>query len=111
MYSIYIRRPNPSQCHEEVFTCISEATDQASIDNARAVVEAKLGASGLNLLINNAGIMRYKGLKDTTAEDMMEQYKVNTIAPLMLTKVSGAEITFGKREIRFPLGKLKFRLI
>lgn len=63
-----------------------EATDQTSIDNARAVVEAKLGASGLNLLINNAGIMRYKGLIDTTAEDMMEQYKVNTIAPLMLTK-------------------------
>ena len=68
---------------------IPEATDQASIDAARVVVEEKLGGAGLNLLINNAGIMKVAGFKDVSADSMMEHYNVNCIGPLMVAKVSG----------------------
>ena len=71
---------------------ISEATDQASIDAARVLVEEKLGGAGLNLLINNAGIMKVAGFKDVNADSMMEHYNVNCIGPLMVAKV-GSHIT------------------
>ena len=72
---------------------IPEATDQASIDAARVLVEEKLGGAGLNLVINNAGIMKVAGFKDVSADSMMEHYNVNCIGPLMVAKVSGIHIT------------------
>lgn len=63
-----------------------ETADQSSIDAARATVEAKLEGSGLNLLINNAAVLRRRQLDDVTAEDMVEAYKVNCVAPLMIVK-------------------------
>lgn len=50
-------------------------------------VEAVLAGSGLNLLINNAGIATNEtSWHDVTVDAMKSSYEVNTIAPLMITK-------------------------
>lgn len=63
-----------------------EATEQASIDSARASVESILEGFGLNLIINNAAIAKLVTLDEVKTEDMMEHYHVNCVAPLMVTK-------------------------
>lgn len=74
-----------------LFSILAETTDQSSIDAARATVEAKLEGAGLNLLINNAAIHRGGELDTVTAEDMVEVYKVNCVAPLMIVKVGSVK--------------------
>ena len=49
-------------------------------------VEALLEDSGLNLLINSAGIFLKEAFNDVTVESMKSTYEVNAIAPLMITK-------------------------
>uniref|UniRef100_A0A8C2TJS9 Estradiol 17-beta-dehydrogenase 2-like n=1 Tax=Coturnix japonica TaxID=93934 RepID=A0A8C2TJS9_COTJA len=62
-------------------------TDPASIKAAAASVGERLKGSGLNLLINNAGIVRANKLDNETLKDMSEVYMTNTIAPLLLSQV------------------------
>lgn len=45
-----------------------------------------VGEEGLNVLINNAGILRTGNLDEVTHEKMRENFEINSIAPLMLTK-------------------------
>jgi len=46
-----------------------------------------VGKAGLNLLINNAGIMPSReDLYSVTPEDMMEAFKINCVVPLFLAK-------------------------
>lgn len=40
----------------------------------------------IELLINNAGILKADGLDSTTPEQMLEQLRVNSIAPVVLTR-------------------------
>uniref|UniRef100_A0A8C0ESX6 C-factor-like n=1 Tax=Bubo bubo TaxID=30461 RepID=A0A8C0ESX6_BUBBB len=61
-----------------------EVTDPASIKAAAARVGEHLGGSGLNLLINNAGIVKLNSLDNETLEDMTQVYTTNTVGPLML---------------------------
>ncbi|NXI26379.1 DHB2 dehydrogenase, partial [Sterrhoptilus dennistouni] len=61
-----------------------EVADPASIKAAAAKVEEHLGGSGLNLLINNAGILKLNTLDAETSEDMREIYTTNTIGPLLM---------------------------
>lgn len=65
----------------------AEVTDPASIKAAAASVGERLKGSGLNLLINNAGIVRPNTLDNETLKDMAEVYMTNTIAPLLLSQV------------------------
>lgn len=53
-----------------------------------------VGNKGLNLLINNAGVAtKFTKLHLVKAEQLLENLTVNTIAPIILSKVS---ITFHK---------------
>ncbi|XP_019475196.1 uncharacterized protein LOC104912979 isoform X1 [Meleagris gallopavo] len=63
-----------------------EVTDPASIKAAAASVGERLKCSGLNLLINNAGILKANTLDTETLKDMSEVYTTNTIAPLLLSQ-------------------------
>ena len=59
----------------------------ASFAGIKAEVEKTVGAEGLNLLINNAGIMTLTPLEKITAQELNTAYNVNTIAPIMLAQV------------------------
>ncbi|XP_060703769.1 uncharacterized protein LOC132830248 [Hemiscyllium ocellatum] len=63
-----------------------DVTDSASIRRAVDRVEAILGNSGLNLLINNAGINSHVTLETVTAEDMMMVYQTNVVGPLLVVQ-------------------------
>lgn len=62
--------------------------DVASFPNVRQQIENEVGDVGLNLLINNAGIMFGDSLDKVSKETMMENFEVNVVSPLLLTKVS-----------------------
>jgi hypothetical protein len=49
-------------------------------------VEQIVGTDGVDTLINNAGILINKDLQSVTADDMIQNFEVNTVSPLILTK-------------------------
>ncbi|XP_062356073.1 C-signal-like isoform X2 [Cinclus cinclus] len=61
-----------------------EVANPTSIKAAAAKVGEHLGGSGLNLLINNAGMVKLNTLDTETLEDMSEVYTTNTIGPLLM---------------------------
>ncbi|XP_061450385.1 C-signal-like [Rhineura floridana] len=63
-----------------------ETTDEESVQAAAKKAEARLGGSGLNLLINNAGIMLPCTLESATAKDMLDVYNTNLVGPMLVTK-------------------------
>ncbi|XP_027759873.1 uncharacterized protein LOC114068158 [Empidonax traillii] len=61
-----------------------EVANPTSIKAAAARVGEHLGGSGLNLLINNAGIAKITKIENETLEDMTEIYTTNTVGPLLM---------------------------
>ncbi|KAH0619576.1 hypothetical protein JD844_000299 [Phrynosoma platyrhinos] len=55
------------------------------------VVTERLKGAGLNLLINNAGIVKQSTLESETPEDMLEVYNTNVIGPMMVTQKKNEE--------------------
>ncbi|OXB58476.1 hypothetical protein ASZ78_009041 [Callipepla squamata] len=72
--------------HRNLVIVPLEVTDPASIKAAAASVGEHLKGSGLNLLINNAGIVRETTLDTETLKDMSDVYTTNTVAPLLLSQ-------------------------
>ncbi|XP_020369511.2 C-factor-like [Rhincodon typus] len=72
--------------HSSVRMIELDVTDSASIQRAVERVEAILGSTGLNLLINNAGINSHATLETITAEDMMAVYQTNVVGPLLVSQ-------------------------
>ncbi|NXT04852.1 RDH1 dehydrogenase, partial [Prunella fulvescens] len=75
---------NLASKHPNLVIIALEVADPASIKVAAAKVGEHLGGSGLNLLINNAGIVKPKMLEAETLEDMTETYTTNTVGPLLM---------------------------
>ncbi|XP_069460583.1 uncharacterized protein [Ambystoma mexicanum] len=73
--------------HSNLVVLQLDVTDHSSILEAAKKVESKLDGSGLNLLINNAGMMHRTMLHDSTREDLMESYDNNLIGPLLVSQV------------------------
>lgn len=65
-----------------------DITDYGSLNRVHEEVSSIVGDHGLNLLVNNAGIggkfLRIGFLKP---EAMINTLNINTVAPVMLTKV------------------------
>uniref|UniRef100_U3JXB7 C-factor n=1 Tax=Ficedula albicollis TaxID=59894 RepID=U3JXB7_FICAL len=92
----FLRMPKPPQwifatCRDPKgqraqLQCVgpAEVANPTSIKEAAAKVREHLGDSGLNLLINNAGMVRSKMLDAETLEDMTETYMTNTVGPLLM---------------------------
>ncbi|XP_019344546.1 uncharacterized protein LOC102570910 isoform X2 [Alligator mississippiensis] len=72
--------------HSKVIMLQLEATDPASVEAAAKKAEAHLKGSGLNLLINNAGVMPQSTLASATPDDMMSVYNTNVVGPLLVTQ-------------------------
>ncbi|NXP60363.1 RDH1 dehydrogenase, partial [Chloropsis cyanopogon] len=75
---------NLASKHPNLVIIALEIADPASIKAAAAKVGEHLGGSGLNLLINNAGMVKSKMLEAETLEDMTETYTTNTAGPLLM---------------------------
>ena len=73
--------------HSPPHLASAEVTDPASIKAAADSVGERLKGSGLNLLINNAGIAKTNSLDTETLDNMSQLFTTNTIAPLLLSQV------------------------
>ncbi len=71
-------------------------TDHASFPSVVSFVQEKVGDSGLNLLVNNAGVLlsdnadskdKASSSGEVSLEVMREAFEVNCIAPLFFTMV------------------------
>ena len=49
-------------------------------------VKQIVGEDGIDTIINNAGIAIRSGISDVTPQDMIENFEVNAVSPLILTK-------------------------
>ncbi|XP_054856519.1 C-factor-like isoform X3 [Eublepharis macularius] len=65
-----------------------DATSPTSIKDAAVCVENHLKGSGLNLLINNAGVFKDVALDAVDVEDMISGYKINVIGPLLVSQAA-----------------------
>ncbi len=75
-----------------------DVTDHSAYDSLSSSVRDKVGDSGLNLLINNAGVLfgegsggeddpnRAAGKGELTPDSMRQSFEVNCIAQLFFTK-------------------------
>ncbi|NXP79400.1 DHB2 dehydrogenase, partial [Ramphastos sulfuratus] len=75
---------NLASKHPNLVIVPLEVSDPASIKAAAARVGEHLDGSGLNLLINNAGIIKINLLANETLEDMTQTYTTNTIGPMLM---------------------------
>ncbi|XP_037265107.1 C-factor-like isoform X1 [Falco rusticolus] len=75
---------NVASNHANLVIILLEVTDPTSIKAAAARVGEHVGGSGLNLLINNAGMVINNTLDDETPENMTQIYTTNTVGPLLL---------------------------
>ncbi|XP_061198030.1 C-signal-like [Saccostrea echinata] len=63
-----------------------DVNEPSSFDEARKIMESKLGEEGLNLLLNNAGINQKASLDAVTPAMMLETFNTNVNGPLFTTK-------------------------
>lgn len=72
-----------------LFFFFKDVTNTKDYDKLVQIVNEKVGKAGLNVLYNNAGIStKFTRLGLVKEEQLIKQFYVNTIAPIMLTKVS-----------------------
>jgi len=70
-----------------------DVTDDASV----AALRDALGDEKIDVLVNNAGILRSDTLDTVDYDDMIDQYQVNTIAPLRVTRALLDNLAEGAR--------------
>jgi len=73
--------------HDCVHVVKLDVTNTAEYPILVKTVEMTLNGEGLNVLINNAGVGGRVCLEDITEDHMMEFYRINAVAPLMLVQV------------------------
>ncbi|XP_063169280.1 uncharacterized protein LOC134504152 [Candoia aspera] len=64
-----------------------DVSDPSSIKAAAAMITECLNGAGLNLLVNNAGVVKESNLESETPEQMLEVYNTNVIGPTMMSQV------------------------
>lgn len=66
-----------------------DVTDYGRLEEVVEDVDQVTNGSGINLLINNSGVLRHvcKGILDVTRCDILMHVETNTIAPIMITQV------------------------
>lgn len=70
-----------------------DVATQAGIDKA----VSELSGVTIDLLINNAGILRNEQLSDLNQETIIEQFNVNAVAPLFLSQALLANLSSGSK--------------
>ncbi|KAK9535212.1 hypothetical protein VZT92_007607 [Zoarces viviparus] len=73
--------------HPDVIVVVRlDATDLCSIQLCAKQVGSVVGTGGLNLLINNAGMLVKGTLQETTTEDMQNTFNTNVVGPMNIIK-------------------------
>lgn len=72
--------------HNNLHILNYDATNYDSYDDFVKQVESIVKNEGLDLLINNAGMLIRSTLETVTPKDILTNVEVNAVAPLMLTK-------------------------
>uniref|UniRef100_A0A3Q3LJD0 Si:dkey-12e7.4 n=1 Tax=Labrus bergylta TaxID=56723 RepID=A0A3Q3LJD0_9LABR len=70
----------------KIFVSLLDVLNQESIEKSVEEVGQLVQEEGLNCLINNAGINLVADFHTVTAEQMIENFHTNAVAPLMITK-------------------------
>ena len=69
--------------------CVSDVRNEAEYPSFVEKVRSQVGDNGLNMLINNAGILlRRDNVENITRAEMLDHFETNTVAPLLITQVS-----------------------
>ncbi|PID38432.1 MAG: short-chain dehydrogenase [Proteobacteria bacterium] len=63
---------------------VEAGVDVSAAEGVASLAE-RLGATRIDLLINNAGILRRESLDEMSFESMVEQFEVNSLGPLRVT--------------------------
>ncbi|XP_073434519.1 C-signal-like isoform X2 [Dendrobates tinctorius] len=74
--------------HSNIVLLPLDATDIESVKKAAVEVEKYLNGSGLNLLINNAGVISSKKLEKVDADEMIDTFKTNVVGPLQVSQAA-----------------------
>ncbi|KAK9392767.1 C-factor-like [Crotalus adamanteus] len=72
--------------HPQIVIMALDVDDPSSIKAAAAKVTECLKGAGLNLLINNAGIINITSLETETPESMANTYRINVIGPMIVVQ-------------------------
>ncbi|XP_076848278.1 C-signal isoform X2 [Brachyhypopomus gauderio] len=72
--------------HPHIHIIKLDVVNQRSIEKAASHVDELVQEDGLSCLINNAGINVFAKFDSVTAEQMLENFHTNCVAPLMITK-------------------------
>ena len=75
---------------------IIEGIDVADGDAVQRLREA-IGDEPLDVIINNAGILRRDAFGSLDYEEMLEQYRVNTLGPLRVTEALAGNLREGSK--------------
>ena len=75
---------------------IIDGVDVTAESGVQRLSEALAGRS-LDIVVNNAGILRRDNLDDVTDDDMLEQYAVNAIGPLRMTRALRTNLAEGSK--------------
>ena len=86
----------PSDELRETDAEIVEGID-VSDDSATARLQEALADRPIDVLINNAGILHRDTLEDVDYDAMVEQYRVNTIGPLRVTRALLGNLSDGSK--------------
>ena len=70
-----------------------DVSDSGSIAN----LKAELGTLHLDVLLNNAGILHSDSFGSLNYDEMLAQYRVNTLGPLMLTEALVDNLSAGSK--------------
>lgn len=75
---------------------VIEDVDVADDDAVTRLAETLQGET-IDILLNNAGILRSDTIRTVSFDDMIEQYRVNTIGPLRMTRALRDNLKEGSR--------------
>lgn len=82
-FNVYALCRGSSEALKASDATVIEGIDVTS-DDSLAQLEGKLNGLTIDILINNAGILRSNTLDELNPETILEQFKVNALAPLMV---------------------------
>jgi NAD(P)-dependent dehydrogenase (short-subunit alcohol dehydrogenase family) len=77
----------------------AEVIDNVDVteDEGASRLASAVGDREIDIVVNNAGILRSDNLDSVNYDDMIEQYRVNTIGPLRVTRALRPNLSSGSK--------------